>query len=210
MARQVAKQTEQAFGAELELDAEDEPNPFDDDTAAPGLPPLPPSHLPTLISSLPTLGRPTILVLDAFDLFAEHGRQALLYCLLDTAQSCRVGADTKGIAIVGVTACVDTLNMFEKRVKSRFSGRMLRTTGPGDAACWEQISRSALLAPVPNAGASEASSEWMGLWSAAVGRFLADRAVEGELSATFDLIKDVRLLCHILVSSRPIHTGLIS
>ncbi|KAI0028465.1 origin recognition complex subunit 4 C-terminus-domain-containing protein, partial [Vararia minispora EC-137] len=200
IARQVAKQTEQAFGAELEDDVEEEQNPFDDATA-PGPPPLPPSHLPTLISSLPTLGRPTVLVLDAFDLFAEHGRQALLYCLLDTAQSCRAGTDTKGIAIVGVTARVDTLNMLEKRVKSRFSGRMLRTSGPGSNARWQRIARIAFLAPPLHQ--VDGAKEWKQLWTGAIERFLADKKVEERLSEVFELVRDVRLLCLVL-------TGLIA
>jgi len=53
-----------------------------------------------------TLPRPTIVVLDAFDLFTSHARQALLYCLLDTVQSCRAGEGRKGVAVVGITTRV--------------------------------------------------------------------------------------------------------
>jgi origin recognition complex subunit 4 len=195
MARQVAKQVEHAFGSELDEDIND-PNTLDTDELDATEPALPPSHLPTLISSLPTLGRPIIVVLDAFDLFAEHGRQALLYCLLDTAQSCRAGTDTMGLAVVGVTARVDTLNLLEKRVKSRFSGRMLRTAGPRSTEGWSELVSGAMLSPMrsPN-------DEWSELWNKAVKRFLMDRAVREMFEETFGLVRDVRKLCQILVRS---------
>ncbi|VDB99840.1 unnamed protein product [Peniophora sp. CBMAI 1063] len=181
IARQVAKQINRAFGSELEND--EDASAEDEGAEAP-------SHLPTLISSLPSLGRPTIIIIDAFDLFAEHGRQALLYCLLDTAQSCRAGTSTRGIAIVGVTTRVDTLNMLEKRVKSRFSGRMLRTATPHS---WMDLARSALLAPI-----SAPSEEWTDLWVLAVKRFLADRSVKEAMSETFGLVRDSRLLARVM------------
>lgn len=189
IARQVAKQIDKAFGAELEND--EDASAEDEVTEAP-------SHLPTLISSLPTLGRPTIIVIDAFDLFAEHGRQALLYCLLDTSQSCRAGTMTRGLAVVGITTRVDTLNMLEKRVKSRFSGRMLRTATPHN---WESLAHSALLAPIP-----VPSDEWTEMWAHAVKRFMTDRSVKEALSETFGLVRDARLLARVLVSVKHIHS----
>lgn len=139
---------------------------------------LPPAaHLPALIGILPTLARPTIVVLDAFDLFALHPRQSLLYCLLDTVQSCRaggsgnggdgasgttttttnanataavepghVGAANKGLAVVGMTSRIDANTMLEKRVKSRFSGRIFRTAPPGRLREWVRIVKAVLLA----------------------------------------------------------------
>ncbi len=53
-----------------------------------------------------SLPRPTIVILDTFDLFMGHARQALLYCLLDTVQSCRAGQDRNGVAVIGVTSRV--------------------------------------------------------------------------------------------------------
>lgn len=66
------------------------------------------------MSSLP---RPTIVILDAFDLFTTHARQALLYCLLDTVQSCRAGEGRKGVAVVGVTTRV--VSAYLRRLRSR-------------------------------------------------------------------------------------------
>jgi origin recognition complex subunit 4 len=156
--------------------------------------PLPPSsYLPTLISAVPTLARPTVLILESFDLFAIHGRQALLYCLLDTVQSCRAGRDNRGIAVVGLTTRVDTINLLEKRVKSRFSGRMLRTAGPGTLDDWISIARNALtVKPSPS------NEEWEAWWAAAVEKFSRDSSVQVALSDMYSLTKDVRLLSRIL------------
>jgi origin recognition complex subunit 4 len=158
--------------------------------------PLPPSsYLPTLISALPTLARPTVLVLESFDLFAIHGRQALLYCLLDTVQSCRAGKDSSGIAVIGVTTRVDTINLLEKRVKSRFSGRMLLTAGPTTLDDWLSIASNVLtVKPSPH------HEEWEAYWAATVERFLSDRSVQAALSDLHSLTKDVRLLNRILAS----------
>jgi origin recognition complex subunit 4 len=193
IARQLSKQTGRSF------DIEAGPDDVDDEflrvpgASDPAVPLPPPSYLPTLISALPTLARPTVLVLESFDLFATHGLQALLYCLLDTAQSCRAGNESRGIAVIGVTTRVDTINLLEKRVKSRFSGRMLRTAGPGTLDDWMSIAKNALtVKPSPP------NEEWDVRWAAAVEKFLSDRIVKEALSDTFSLTKDVRLLNRIL------------
>ena len=157
-------------------DDEDE-NPFVDGAPAKATEPVialpPPAHLLALISMIPTLPRPTIVVLDGFDLFAGHARQALLYCLLDTAQSCRAGTVSgtgSGMAVVGVTARVDTINLLEKRVKSRFSGRMIRTACPAKIGHWVELAKGGLGADVE--GDEEEVEEWKGIWSKAVERFV--------------------------------------
>lgn len=155
--------------------------------------PFPPSSLPTLISALPTLARPTVVVLESFDLFAIHGRQALLYCLLDTVQSCRAGKDGSGVVVIGVTTRVDTINLLEKRVKSRFSGRMLLTAGPATLDDWISITRDVLTAKP-----SPPNEEWEAWWALAVEKFLSDRFVQAALSDLYSLAKDVRLLSRIL------------
>lgn len=59
-----------------------------------------------------------VFILDEFDLFATHARQTLLYNLFDIAQSRKAP-----IAVFGLTAKVNVVEMLEKRVKSRFSHR---------------------------------------------------------------------------------------
>ncbi|KAA1466396.1 hypothetical protein DENSPDRAFT_766939 [Dentipellis sp. KUC8613] len=190
IARQIAKQTGRTVSTDGDSDEAQEDNPFLDE-ASHSLPP--PSHLPTLISALPTFSRPTVVILDAFDVFALHGRQALLYCLLDTAQSCRATKDTKGIVVIGTTSRVDTINLLEKRVKSRFSGRTLRTAAPHNPQDWLAIARRVLSTP-----ARIKDEDWARAWSSAVDQFLADRVVVSLLKETFGLTRDVRKLCQIL------------
>ncbi|KAK7695834.1 hypothetical protein QCA50_000472 [Cerrena zonata] len=174
----------------------DEDNPFLEghSTSGPMISLPPPAHLLALISVIPTLSRPTIIILDAFDLFAMHARQSLLYCLFDTAQHSRGGANGKGMAIVGVTTRIDTINLLEKRVKSRFSGRILRTAGPGKLEHWLHIARSLLCVLIE----SEPTEEWSPIWHRAVDKFLKDEDVKHIFAETFALTRDCRVLSRIL------------
>ena len=183
---------------------EDDENPFLDSGNAQIEPPdasisLPPSsHLHTLIPILSTLDRPVIVVLDAFDLFALHPRQSLLYCLLDTVQNSHASSRNRGIAVIGITSRVDTIQLLEKRVKSRFSGRTIRTAPPNTLACWTQLARSILHTPPldPSDGYEE---DWKQRWTASVDRLLADKAVSNVLNETFSITRDIRALVRILV-----------
>lgn len=162
----------------------------------------PAAHLHALISMLPTLGRPTIIILDAFDLFALHPRQSLLYCLLDTVQGCRTGSESKGLAVLGVTTRVDTINLLEKRVKSRFSGRLLRTAAPRRVQDWVSLSQGALSVPLEDSDIEEEEKEeWNELWNSAVQDFLDDERTLQVLKETFSVTRDVRMLTRILVRS---------
>lgn len=193
IARQLSKQTGRSFDIETGSEDIDEEFLHAPGASDPAVSLPPPSYLPTLISALPTLARPTVLILESFDLFAIHGRQALLYCLLDTVQSCRADEKSKGIAVIGVTTRVDTINLLEKRVKSRFSGRMLRTAGPDTLDDWMSIARHVLTVKPnpPNEG-------WEVWWATAVEKFLSDRPVQEAFSDTYSLTKDLRMLNRIL------------
>ncbi|KAL1747235.1 origin recognition complex subunit 4 C-terminus-domain-containing protein, partial [Schizophyllum fasciatum] len=158
---------------------------------------LPPAaQLPALISVLTTLDRPVVLLLDAIDLFALHPRQALLYCALDAAQSCQAQPGRNGLAVVGLTSRLDTLYLLEKRVKSRFSQRVMRTGPVRAAAHYAELARRFLIV---EAGEG-VSGEWRAMWMEAVGKFLGDAEVEGVLRDTFSLSRDVRVLGRILTA----------
>lgn len=198
IARQLTQQTGNSFlndieNEDVDVDVDDNDNPFLNSSTPVSLPP--PSHLPALISVLPTLSRPTIVVLDAFDLFALHARQSLLYCLLDTVQSCRAGNGNHGVAVIGVTTRIDSINLLEKRVKSRFSGRMLRTAGPCRLTNWIDIVRRILSSSIH----AKHQEEWLPMWGASVQQLLADAKVVDAFNETFALIKDVRMLSQIMV-----------
>ncbi len=67
--------------------------------------------------------KPVVFVLEGFELFAEQRNQALLYHLMDLLHVCRV-------TLVGVTNRLDTMELLEKRVKSRFSHRQIVLEAP--------------------------------------------------------------------------------
>ncbi|KAG5649040.1 hypothetical protein DXG03_000389 [Asterophora parasitica] len=226
--REIAYQLRQQTGTSFLADTEDEPscaamgevaeeaNPFLDvpqsiQEVNVSLPPS--SHLPALIGVLPTLSRPSIIILDGFDLFALHPRQSLLYCLLDTAQSCRAAAGTKGIAVIGVTSRIDTITTLEKRVKSRFSGRMLRTAPPRTLQVWEKIARAALSADMTEFMGDapeehDVVAEWQGIWDSVVEQFLTDKVVQTVMNETFSVTRDLRMLSRLLVSSIVASSGM--
>ncbi|KAJ7600733.1 origin recognition complex subunit 4 C-terminus-domain-containing protein, partial [Mycena floridula] len=196
MARQLDLQTD---GNTISMvpDDEDDSNPFLDtpDTSGPSA--LPPSsHLHALAAMLPKMKRPTIVIIEGFDHFTLHARQALLYCLLDTVQGCHTGTESKGLAVLGITARVDTINLLEKRVKSRFSGRMIRTAPPNKLNQWIQRAKC-IFSTVPE----NSASDWQDMWSGAVAEFFADRNTIRLLNETFSLTRDVCTLNRILTST---------
>src|SRR5689334_20232543 len=73
-----------------------------------------------LKTKMEDLNKSLVFILDKLDLFAEHPNQRLLYNLYDLAANSK---STIPICIIGVTDRVDVLELFEKRVKSRFSHR---------------------------------------------------------------------------------------
>ena len=214
IAYQLGKQTGNCFLSqknsisEQEADNDDEHNPFlaasPNSASLPSNMSLPPSsQLPGLISLLPTLAQPTIIVLDGFDLFALHPRQSLLYCLLDTVQNCRAGTQSKGLAVIGITSRMDTINILEKRVKSRFSGRMIRTAPPTRLRDWVKFVKATLSADIKDVVTGRTDQdvikEWHSLWEIAVQNFLTDKVALNILNETFSITRDTRMLSKLLV-----------
>lgn len=130
-----------------------------------------PSHLLALLTQ--PSPRAIIVIIDEFDLFTEHARQALLYCLLDVVQSVQTGpveSTPRGVAVIGVTTRVDTLLLLEKRVKSRFSHRVWRVPSPlsEGGVGWKALLRAALLPWDEEQEPDEETRMWMGDWAFAV------------------------------------------
>ncbi|GLB33839.1 putative origin recognition complex (ORC) subunit 4 C-terminus [Lyophyllum shimeji] len=213
VAYQLSQQTGTSFLPQIETGSPDdapaepgseEENPFLDTSASSKLS-LPSAHLPALISMIPTLNRPTIVILDGFDLFTLHPRQSLLYCLLDTVQSCRATAGSKGLAVIGITSRIDTITSLEKRVKSRFSGRMFRTAPPRTIQAWEKMARAVLSSEIDEfvghqPEVEDAIAEWQELWDVALNQFLNDQTVQTVLKETFSVTRDFRMLSRLLSS----------
>ena len=188
------------------LSIEDDENPFDvsdSDELLGNLPP--PSHLPSVITALPTLPRPVVVVLDAFNIFTEQPRQALLYCLFDTVQSCRAGsASNRGLAVIGLTSRIDVVNFLEKRVKSRFSHRIFRTAHMRRQEEWIIFLNHCLRTNIRGPKASLVS-EWRNIWERSLDVFFQDRSVRDTLNDIFGVSRDIRGLLRTVVSNRRPH-----
>lgn len=209
--REIARQIRRQLGSISLPTGEDGEDSIEVDSTSVGMDLPPSSQLPGVISALPGLGRPVIVVLDAFDGFAAHPRQALLYCLLDTVQSCRGGSHSTttshqpvdystglvdqqgterhsseiqdcrdnvsrgddsvatatqsehGLLVIGVTSRVDCLTLLEKRVKSRFSHRILRVGTPSGLDDVLELLSNIL--HVERNTESATTQEWNQLWT---------------------------------------------
>lgn len=169
---------------------------------------LPPSsQLHSLIPVLSSLNRPVIIILDGFDLFALHPRQSLLYCLLDAVQNCRASPENKGMAVIGMSSRIDTIQLLEKRVKSRFSGRTLRTGPPTTLDQWYTFSRHVLL---PSLDEASIVPEWQDQWTTSVERFLNDESVRTAFQEAYSITRDLSILRRILVCLLGLGLGLLS
>ncbi|THU90126.1 hypothetical protein K435DRAFT_676522 [Dendrothele bispora CBS 962.96] len=204
--REIAYQFNQQISSTLLQDIPGDPdeNPFasSESEAISGLDSISTAHLHALISCIPTLPRSTIVILDAFDLFTLHPRQSLLYSLLDTVQSLQMGSGNKGLAVVGLTTCMDTINMLEKRVKSRFSGRMIRTATPRKIVEWINIARGILMprhTGDDDRMEVEDESTFREMWNNRVEQFLSDNKTVRILEETFSITRDVRTLSRLLI-----------
>ncbi|PWY97238.1 hypothetical protein BCV70DRAFT_195760 [Testicularia cyperi] len=154
-------------------------------------------------SSTSTRRKPLIITMDDFDLFTSRPRQALLYCLLDAVQAASYGA---GLAVVGLTSRVDTTDLLEKRVKSRFSHRILHVRPPASYETFEQIIRAALLAGcgadqnVVRGPASSSLVEFRKSWTEEVATLMEDTQFRELIRGIYELSNDVRLVYTILYS----------
>ncbi|KAJ1667385.1 origin recognition complex subunit 4 [Coemansia sp. RSA 1813] len=135
---------------------------------------------------------PVLFILEEFDLLAQHPKQSLLYTLFDIAQS-----QQTPIAVLGVTARIDVMDLLEKRVKSRFSHRQIHIHYAQSLPDFTSILRTALyVSSADNALDNDISvpSSHAEQFNAGVDKILATKEVEIYISDVFDLGKDVRQL----------------
>jgi origin recognition complex subunit 4 len=86
-----------------------------------------------------TTSASVIFILDSFDAFLTHPRQALLYNLFDIAQSRKAP-----IAVICLGRQVNAIDGLEKRVKSRFGGRIHQVSRPSDRNEFWNVCETAL------------------------------------------------------------------
>ncbi|ORY31628.1 origin recognition complex subunit 4 C-terminus-domain-containing protein, partial [Naematelia encephala] len=160
-----------------------------------------PSHLLALLTA--PSPRSIIIIIEEFDLFTEHARQALLYCLLDVVQSIKTGpveTTGRGVAVIGLTSRVDSLLLLEKRVKSRFSHRMWRVASPlaPEGMGWKELLRKGLVPWDGQESATEKEDKavrtWKDDWQFAIETLLEHEKIGRYLDRLTGLSTDVRNL----------------
>ncbi|KWU47557.1 hypothetical protein RHOSPDRAFT_24035 [Rhodotorula sp. JG-1b] len=114
--------------------------------------------------------KPLVIVVDEFDLFAQHPRQSFLYCLLDIVQGNRRRG---GVAVIGVSARVDCLSLLEKRVRSRCQSHVLQMIPPSSFTSFCELGKRLLRA----AAVADESAEWATAWNTEVEAFFSEKKV---------------------------------
>ncbi|KAJ1895984.1 origin recognition complex subunit 4 [Kickxella alabastrina] len=128
---------------------------------------------------------PLVFILEEFDLLAQHPKQSLLYTLFDIAQQSQRQTP---IAVVGVTARVDVMDLLEKRVKSRFSHRQVYVQYTRSLEEFAQIVREALSTGDPG-------------FDHRVDEVLADAPVRAYILEAYEFSKDPRRALRVFASA---------
>ncbi|KAI8070482.1 origin recognition complex subunit 4 C-terminus-domain-containing protein [Gongronella butleri] len=126
---------------------------------------------------------PIIFVLEEFDLFAQHPKQSLLYTLFDTTQSAQ-----NPMAVIGLSCRIDTLNLLEKRVKSRFSHRQFYLYPPATFGDFCTIAKDTLTLPD-----DLCDIPFTQKFNQSIEDLFADEGMTTLLRRIFDITKDLRL-----------------
>jgi len=136
---------------------------------------------------------PLIITLSSFDLYTSRPRQALLYVLLDAVQA---GSYTPGLCVVGMTSRLDTNDLLEKRVRSRFGGRTINVW-PEDV--WVDVMRRTLLTGLCH-DASPQGKDFDKAWKDEVEAVCSDKKVLSLLEGWKNISNVVRSLFKAVVS----------
>ncbi|KAI7865890.1 origin recognition complex subunit 4 C-terminus-domain-containing protein [Mucor mucedo] len=134
-------------------------------------------YMLSLLKSGDKSSLPVIFILDEFDLFAQHPKQALLYNLFDAAQSAQ-----NPMAVIGLTCRLDTLELLEKRVKSRFSHRQIYLFPSSNFGQFIEIAKGTLTLPPEHK-----------LFNDSLEELFQNPTVNGILRHIFDISKDIRM-----------------
>ncbi|KAL2916620.1 origin recognition complex subunit 4 [Polyrhizophydium stewartii] len=137
------------------------------------------AHILGIMSSGNVNSTPIVFVLDEFEHFAQHAKQVLLYNLFDTAQK-----RENPIAVVGLACGLDSVELLEKRVKSRFSHRMIHVRHPRLDTLRRTVRALVTLSPADD-GISDAA--FVEAFNDAVESALEDPRVAAALDAAAEL-----------------------
>lgn len=156
--------------------------------------------------------KPLILLVDEFDLFAQHPRQSFLYCLLDIVQGNRRRG---GVAVVGVSGRVvrsrlpfhsfvetdhplvsqDCLSLLEKRVRSRCQSHVLQIVPPSSLTAFTALGKRLMRADERawelECGSGAEGLEWAQEWNEEVERFWEVKKVKEYMERLWSLYGNV-------------------
>jgi len=130
-----------------------------------------------------------VVVLDEFDGFTAHKNQSLLYNLFDIAQSRQ-----SPLCVIGITTRLDVVELLEKRVKSRYSHRVILTFPNYDFDYYLDILRNLLHLP-HHMGCSMYKRKW----DQHLKSLLESVEVVELLRRHFSMYKDIRNLINLFV-----------
>lgn len=145
-----------------------------------------------------------ILILEEFDMFAQHKGQTLLYNLFDVCQSAQTP-----ICVIGITCRFDVIELLEKRVKSRFSHRQVYLFSNLTVEKYVDVCASYL-----SLDHSFPHSQFADHWNSNVQAVLSEEAVRSILHRQFSLTTNVRdlisLLTPVICSVNPDHKQIVA
>ncbi|ESN93240.1 hypothetical protein HELRODRAFT_89217, partial [Helobdella robusta] len=130
------------------------------------------------------------LIIDEFDLFLHHKNQILLYNLLDLIQSFNIP-----LGIIGLTSRKDVLELFEKRVKSRFSQRIVLLFFEYSFLEYKQICKNYLSLPSDLLE----NRDDVTTWNTNLDEFLSEPLVVEVLKKQFEIDSNYRSLQLLLL-----------
>ncbi|KAJ1839986.1 origin recognition complex subunit 4 [Coemansia sp. RSA 2703] len=138
---------------------------------------------------------PVLFILEEFDLLAQHPKQSLLYTLFDIAQS-----QQTPIAVLGVTARIDVMDLLEKRVKSRFSHRQIHVCNAKTLDDFISIARVALsIHSSDHQQHQQIPKAFVDTFNSKVEEILSSESVLSYISEVFDIGKDARQILRTFV-----------
>ncbi|GLV36435.1 Origin recognition complex subunit 4 [Carabus blaptoides fortunei] len=138
-----------------------------------------------------------IFVLEEFDLFCNHTNQTLLYNLLDMTHYSEIP-----ICVIGLTSRLDVIELFEKRVKSRFSHRQIylfpdeaNKTGSFES----RLDRVQSLLSINSATPEIIAASFKTSWNEHVADLVKDDEFVKTMRRLYDLTKCERVLKNLLI-----------
>lgn len=122
-----------------------------------------------------------IIIIDEFDCFTAHKNQSLLYNLFDIAQS-----KQSPLCVIGITCRLDVIELLEKRVKSRYSHRLIITFPSYSFSDYISIIRRLLILPD-----SFPCSYFKRKWDQSIKVLLEKMSINDLLERHFSMQKDI-------------------